>query len=232
MKDHVYALAVIAHPDDEAFLLSGTLMKFAEENKTTAIVCATKGEKGTDRLNRDLSMEQMGQIRAEELKKSCSMIHCDCVELFDYPDGELDTMNFDKLANDIKSKIEYYTPEIILTFGLEGISGHRDHIIIGKASLKAAQESIHRPREIWLASIPGSIISQFNEHLQQRKVHHAHFQEKELQGVPDEKLLKVDIHKFSQTKQETLKVHESQYLPHLTFDIFLENECFEVIKLS
>src|SRR3989344_8539209 len=168
-----YALAIIAHPDDESFLLAGTTLIFAEEGKSVKIVCATKGEKGADRLNRQFTEDQMAQIRASELENACGILGCSCAKFFNYPDGGLDQVNFDQLTADLKLAIEQLQPEIILTFGKEGISGHKDHVVIGQAAIEAAKNSRHKVREIWLASIPASVIKEFNEHLRSRKVHHA-----------------------------------------------------------
>jgi LmbE family N-acetylglucosaminyl deacetylase len=232
MPEKLYALAIVAHPDDESFLLAGTSLKFAEEGKEVGVICATRGEKGADRLNRQLSEEEMASIRTEELQKACSLLKCICKKFFKHPDGQLDQVDSDKLISELTEQINRYNPQIVMTFGEEGISGHRDHIAIGKAALAAARLADPKPSEVWLASMPESIIDKFNMHLSQRKVHHAHFHPKELKGVPDEKLLKIDIRKYADIKHQALKAHQSQYMPNLTFDLFLENECFEVIKLA
>lgn len=231
-QNPIYALGIVAHPDDESFLFAGTSLKFADEGKDMIVVCATKGEKGADRLNRNLSEEQMAQLRVQELKKACSILRCRCTDYFKYPDGGLEKIDYSKLVEELTQNIEEYRPEIILTFGPEGVSGHRDHIIIGKAAIDAANKSNHKVKEIWLASMPASNIAAFNEHMIKRKVHHTHFQKQVLHGVPDEKLLKINIEKYVDQKREALKAHESQYLPHFYLDIFQKYECFEVIKLQ
>ncbi|MEW5940323.1 MAG: PIG-L family deacetylase, partial [Chloroflexota bacterium] len=40
-------LAVLAHPDDEAFGLGGALALYARRGVDTYLVCATRGEAGT-----------------------------------------------------------------------------------------------------------------------------------------------------------------------------------------
>ena len=77
----VYALAIVAHPDDETFLFSGTSLKFAEEGKNIAVVCATRGEKGTDRLGRNLTPQEMAEERAQELTAAAKLIKR-CVRWF------------------------------------------------------------------------------------------------------------------------------------------------------
>ncbi len=231
MVQKLYALAILAHPDDEAFLMAGTCMKLAEEDKQVGVVCATRGEKGADRLNRNLTEEQMAVIRTSELESACRIIGCKCVKFGQYPDGKLSEIDFNQLTADIVAQIEAHQPEILLTFGKEGISGHKDHIVIGQAAMAAARASSWRVKEIWLASIPASAIKQFNEHLAGRKVHHGHFQQQELLGVADDQLLKIDISKYENQKHEALKAHESQYLPAFVLDFLQKYEYFEVIKL-
>jgi LmbE family N-acetylglucosaminyl deacetylase len=229
---NLYALAIIAHPDDESFLLAGTSLKFAEEGKSVGVICVTRGEKGADRLNRNLTEEQMAEIRSQELQKACNILKCQCTEFGNHPDGRLDQTNFDELVGELVQKINQYQPKIILTFGKEGISGHKDHIVIGKAAVAAAQKSNPKPKEVWLASMPVSAIDDFNAHLTTRKVHHSHFNEHLLKGVPDDQLLKIDISKYAEQKHQALKAHESQYMPSFVLDILQNYECFEVIEIK
>lgn len=230
MSDKFHVLTIIAHPDDESFLFAGTAMKFLAEGKSVGVICATHGEKGADRLNRKLTEKEMGEIRSQELLKACDILHCDCQKLFDYPDGGLADINFDQLVQDLTAEIEAYQPEIILTFGDEGISGHRDHICIGQAVQASAGRAKHQVREIWLASMPASIIKKFNDHLTQIRVHHKHFRHREVQGVPDDELMMIDIRPYAERKHAALKAHRSQYLPHALFEPFLEYECFKIIR--
>ncbi|MBI2607378.1 MAG: PIG-L family deacetylase [Candidatus Doudnabacteria bacterium] len=232
MKEGVYALAILAHPDDEAFLLAGTCLKLAEEGKRSAVICATTGERGPDRLNRELSPEQMAEIRTQELQQACRVLGCDCKKIFDFGDGQLDKADFAELISQLSEEINALTPQIILTFGEEGISGHRDHITIGRAAMLAAKQADTPPSEIWRTCIPSSLIEDFCKHLDQRKVHHLHYVANNLKGVPDGRLTKIDIKKYAAQKLKALEAHQSQHVPDLIWPFFLEYECFEVIKLS
>jgi N-acetylglucosamine malate deacetylase 2 len=231
-KKNIHALGIVAHPDDESFLFAGTSLKFAEEGKKMVVICATKGEKGADRMNRNLSEDQMATLRVAELKKACTILKCKCAEYFKYADGGLDKVDYPKLVDELGESIEHYHPEVILTFGPEGVSGHRDHIVIGKASIEAARKAKHKVKEIWLSSMPASSIGAFNEHLSTRRVHHTHYEKQILEGVPDGQLLKIDIQKYAEEKHKALQAHQSQYLPHFYLDTFQKYEYFEVIKPS
>jgi very-short-patch-repair endonuclease/LmbE family N-acetylglucosaminyl deacetylase len=226
----VDVLIIIAHPDDESFLFAGTTMKFEDEGKTVGIICATRGERGADRLNRNLSMEQMAKIREQELYSACHILNCTCNEFFGYPDGRLEKLNFDRLVKILTTRINEYQPKIILTFGKEGISGHRDHIIVGKAAVEASKQANPKPKEVWQASIPASRAKDFRKHIEQRKVHRLHFVKNLLKGIPDKKLVKINVRNYKEKKLEAIKAHKSQYLPNLVWEGFLEQECFEIIK--
>ena len=227
----LYALAIIAHPDDESFLFAGTIMKFKDKGKEVGVICATRGEKGADRLNRKFTPNQMAKIRTKELKQACDLLHCQCRRLFEFHDGGLDETDFEKLVSELTDEINSCQPQIVLTFGEEGISGHKDHITIGRAAIEACKQADPRPSEIWQASIPASMAEDFHNHTEKRKVHHLHYIKNHLQGVLDEKLKKVDVKKYQDQKLNAIQAHQSQYLPQLVWPHFLENEWFEVIKL-
>jgi LmbE family N-acetylglucosaminyl deacetylase len=232
MPEKVHALIIIAHPDDESFLFAGTTLKLEEEGKVVGLLCATQGEKGADRLHRNLSETEMAKIRYKELLHACNILKCSCSEFGTYPDGGLDKVDFNQLVTDLVDRINEHQPKIILTFGEEGVTGHKDHIMIGKAALAAAKEANPKPEEVWLASIPGSIIDKFNEHETKRRVHHSHFRNQPLVGVPDKKLFKMDITKYKDQKTKAIEAHESQFVSSLPLELFLENECFEIVKLA
>ena len=228
----LYALAIVAHPDDESFLLADTSLKLFAEGKRMGVLCVTKGEKGTDRLNRKLNLKQMAKIRQTEALQAAKILKLSFVEFFNYPDGGLERLDFNKLTSRLAKKIDQYQPTLILTFGKEGISGHKDHVVIGKASLAAVKKSKHKPLEVLLASVPASSIKTFNQHLVNRKVHHSHFKQQKLKGVPDKILFKIDISKYAPQKLKALKAHKSQYMPEFVLDFFQKNESFEVVKIA
>ena len=231
-NNKIYALGIVAHPDDETFLFAGTSLMFAKQGKKMAVICATKGEKGADRLNRNLTKKQMATERVAELKKAAKIIKLSNLEFFNYPDGGLDQADFKILVTKIIAKINRYRPEIILTFGKEGVSGHRDHIVIGNATEIAAHASAHKPKEIWLASMPRSKMKEFNAHLAIRKVHHSHFSKQTLKGVPDAELKAMNIDKYKNIKEKAIKAHKSQYLPNLIMGTFMSHEYFKVLKIN
>lgn len=233
-------LVIVAHPDDESFLFAGASLKLAEQGKRLVLICATRGEKGSPSLPRPVSTKQMSQIREEELRAAGKILKINIIECLNYQDGKLAETDFDRLTKTLARRIEKYKPELILTFGQEGISGHKDHITIGRAAAAAAKMAKHKVREIWRACRPASLTREFNEFLGRIRVHHAHFHQKLLKGVPDKKLKRLDIRKYRAKKLAALKQHKSQIakvlkqwrrFPRIKKS-FLDFEYYEIKKLS
>lgn len=237
-SNKLYALAIVAHPDDESYLMAGSAMLFAQKQQSFGLICATKGEKGSSKLGRPVTEAEVGQIREQELREAGRIFKSDIIEVLEYPDGGLYQVDFDGLVQDLVSRINQYRPEIIITFGPEGISGHKDHQTIGRAALAAAKLARTNPKEVWLASRPASQMDLWNDYVEKMRVHHSHFHPEKLKGVADDQLLVLDTSKFKEQKLQCIYCHKSQGLPGWMQHGFpelekslLHYEYFEVVKL-
>ncbi len=117
-------VAIFAHPDDEAFGPSGTLIKFAK-TYDLYILCATKGEVG---LGADKN--KLPDIRTQELITSAKIIGAKDVFFLGFKDGTLSNSLYHKIAKKAEIILKKIKPEILMTFESKGISGHLDHIAI------------------------------------------------------------------------------------------------------
>lgn len=118
-------LVILAHPDDESFAVGGTLAKYVHQGVQVILLCATRGEVGIA----GLKPEDAGKIREQELREAAKRLG---VEVFflGYQDGELSKTDPFKLLENISGWIELVQPQVILTFGPDGVSGHPDHVAI------------------------------------------------------------------------------------------------------
>jgi LmbE family N-acetylglucosaminyl deacetylase len=130
-------VAVFAHPDDEAFGPSGTLIKMAQEYDLY-ILCATRGEAGQN--HHEDQESQLSDLREKELLESAKIIGAKGVHFLDFVDGTLCNNMYHDLADKIKQYLEKYKPEKIMTFEFRGISGHIDHITVALAATYAVQK--------------------------------------------------------------------------------------------
>ena len=130
-------MTILAHPDDETFAFSGTLAKYAAQGAQVICVCSTRGEGGDISDLSDATKETLGQVREAELRAAAAIIGAKEVIFLDYIDGTLHTVDFDELVGKAVRLIRQYRPDVLISFGPDGVYGHLDHITMSKAALAA-----------------------------------------------------------------------------------------------
>jgi dephospho-CoA kinase len=121
-------LAMFAHPDDETFAIGGTLARYADAGVEVHLWCATAGEAGTLHGER-VSKEQLRAVRTEELYRVVEILGIHELHLLDFPDGGLDPSDPSghAAATDVLQRLR---PDIVVTFGRDGVTGHADHLAV------------------------------------------------------------------------------------------------------
>ena len=125
-------LAVFAHPDDESFGSGGTLAKYAHQGVQIILLCAIRGEAGISGVN----PKEAGDIRMSELQQAAEHLGIE-VYFLGFPDGELAQLKPETLLEIVACWIDLVQPQVILTFGPDGVSGHPDHITISNIVTQA-----------------------------------------------------------------------------------------------
>jgi LmbE family N-acetylglucosaminyl deacetylase len=118
-------LVILAHPDDESFAAGGTLAKYAHQGVQVILLCATRGEAGIP----GLTPEEAGTIRERELRQAAEHLGIE-VNFLGYQDGGLASTPPQMLLESIACWLDLVQPQVILTFGPDGVSGHSDHVTI------------------------------------------------------------------------------------------------------
>src|SRR5882724_7219636 len=158
-------LAVFAHPDDETSAAAGTLTKYAREGVDIHVVTATRGERG-DLGTGDvpIARRDLPAVREAELRAVLALYGAHPPILLDYRDQELSTADFTTLTHDVWRVMVAVRPEVVLTFGPTGISGHEDH----KTIHRAATAAFHRYRSttvvaprLYYVALPPAVAAQF-----------------------------------------------------------------------
>jgi LmbE family N-acetylglucosaminyl deacetylase len=121
-------LVVFAHPDDESFAVGGTLAKYAAEGVEVVIVSATRGEAGI----RGVDTADAAAIRASELHKAAARIGASEVRFLGYRDRTLPEIDPDEAVARLVALLRELRPQVLVTFGPDGISGHPDHVTINR----------------------------------------------------------------------------------------------------
>lgn len=136
-------LAVIAHPDDEAFGMAGTLAKYSAAGARTALVCATRGEAGQS-TGLAATREALAALRSEELRCSAATLGVDELILLDYSDGGGERWDLDALAAELAAAARRIGPDVVITFDDQGITRHPDHMAVHRAVRLALEAAADR----------------------------------------------------------------------------------------
>lgn len=145
------------HADEEGFLFS--------------LVHVTSGEAGMISDASLATRESLGKVREEEDRRSWIALGRvpDRHEFLRYPDGGLGAVPLDDLVERIATILGDERPDVVVTFGPEGVTGHIDHVTVGRATT----EAFHRCRaaggdgfrRLLYSSISDSVLGRFNDAL-------------------------------------------------------------------
>lgn len=141
---------IFAHPDDEAFGPSGTLLKLQDDGHDIHLILLTDGEAGANIDN----VPDLAAARLAEWQVAAKLLGASSTHALHYPDGELeavDTGELDEKAHQIIAKIikDYAEPTEVsfMTFEPSGLTGHHDHIAASKLAMRMAMK--FNAQEIW-----------------------------------------------------------------------------------
>jgi N-acetyl-1-D-myo-inositol-2-amino-2-deoxy-alpha-D-glucopyranoside deacetylase len=125
-------LAVFAHPDDESLASGGLLAWCAARGARVSLLCLSRGEAG-----RGGGEGNLGDIRARELRDAADALGLSEYVLLSHPDGMLPWLETGALERDIRTRIDEWRPDVVVTFGEDGLYWHPDHIAVHEATRAA-----------------------------------------------------------------------------------------------
>jgi len=144
-------LGVWAHPDDECYLSAG-LMALARDNGARVVcVTATRGERGTDDPE-NWPPDRLAPVRERELERSMSILGVQEHRWLHHCDGEVAEVGDEVGVAQLAGIISELRPDTVVTFGPNGMTGHTDHITVGRWATMAAQRSPDEPRVLHAAT--------------------------------------------------------------------------------
>jgi LmbE family N-acetylglucosaminyl deacetylase len=147
-RRHRTLLGVWAHPDDEAYLSAGLMGRFRRRGDRVVVVAATLGEHGTD----DPSAwppERLALVRRAELRTALAAVDVHELRVLGFEDG--DCWRHDGTAS-IAGHIADVEPDVIVTFGPDGMTGHPDHRAVSRWTT-AAWATTRPQAALWYATL-------------------------------------------------------------------------------
>lgn len=214
-------LVVVAHPDDETFMIGGTLAKYADLGWQVDLVTATRGEEGQRGPLVQLGRDEVGAVRQKELEKAGTVLGIHSITFLGYRDGTLSEMIPGDIEDKVFKKMMEIIPDVVITADTTGISNHPDHIKLSYATTYAFQKYAkwieeqlknQEPAEqifpkLYYACLPSSIVA----FAIKSKTHEPVSFGKPWRGVPDKKVTTViDISDYSEIKEQALRCHVTQ----------------------
>jgi LmbE family N-acetylglucosaminyl deacetylase len=189
-------LAVFAHPDDETFRPGGTLALLARRGVRVQVLTATRGQAGSCGEPPRCSRDELPIVRERELQCACAALGIEPPRLLDYQDGHLAEADHEIIVEQILGIVRDVRPQVMLTFGPDGLSGHPDHIAIGQY----AAETFRRADDVaalYTVAVPRSLA----DRLEMTQV----------RAVPDAMIaLNVDVSEAWESKQAAMRCHATQ----------------------
>jgi N-acetylglucosamine malate deacetylase 2 len=189
-------LAIFAHPDDETFRPGGTLALLARRGVRVHVLTATRGQAGSCGDPPLCARDELPAVRESELRCACSALGLEPPYLLDYQDGHLAEVDAETFIAEILSVVAQVHPQVMLTFGPDGLSGHPDHIAAGRY----ATDAFHRAASVaalYSVAVPHSLAKRLGM--------------AQICPAPDETIaLSVDIIETWEAKLSAIRCHATQ----------------------
>lgn len=227
-------LLVHAHPDDESIFGGGAVIRAHHQGKRVVLVTCTGGELGEiHNVDEAATRPRLKEVREQELRRACEILGVDRLVLLGYRDsgmagtpGNDDPASFNRApleeaAARLAAIIEEESPDVVVTYGPDGVYGHPDHIKAHKTALAAWELLAARdaaPARLWYAVIPQSGMAEFRKRLEESGQAPESFDGGAIMGVPDDQIQAViDTQEFAERKKLAFQAHLTQNDPSSFF---------------
>ena len=150
MKNRNRVLCIVAHPDDEALGVGGTLIKHAEQGDEVYIIILSDGEASKIK-KKEKNPSRNLNAKAWSAETGC-MLH----NIYNFPDQKLDSVPELDIVKLLERDIEKIKPKIVYTHFYQDLN--KDHRVTANATFAAIRPiSRHRVKaEIRTFETPSS----------------------------------------------------------------------------
>ena len=237
---------VFAHPDDDSYVLGGTLLLHPGAVEPT-VVFATSGEAGPIADGTGVTRERLGRAREAEQAAFLEAVGYGgaATRFLRHPDYRLPEVPFERLVGEVEAVLGQVRPQVVVSFGPDGLTSHHDHIRAGEA----AAEAFRRARaadgraggggpgsafqRLYQAAYPRSDVDRFYAGVRDGRFDYGEEGNLfDLTGVPDDRIaVRVDTRPVAARKWDAILRHRTQLDEHQRIPaplrwIVLEAECF------
>jgi LmbE family N-acetylglucosaminyl deacetylase len=159
-------LAFFAHPDDETMLAGGILALLARNGSQVHYLSATRGEGGEVGEPSVCTVDELGQVRENELVCAVGELGGRSLTFLGYEDPRMGedeqlfpyTEDVTFLAGQVAATVRQFEIDSVITHGTNGEYGHPAHVITSQAALAAVMSFEDRPISLY------TIAANYGEH--------------------------------------------------------------------
>ena len=119
-------LGIWAHPDDEVFVSGGLMADAVRRGDRVVCLHLTRGEAGLYHRQVWPACE-LASVRSAELQASLARLGVSEQRFLDLPDGGLCLVPWDEVVARLHDELVDVDPDVVVTFGSDGFTGHPDH---------------------------------------------------------------------------------------------------------
>jgi LmbE family N-acetylglucosaminyl deacetylase len=212
-------LVTVAHPDDETFGTGSVIALAAERGLDVTVCCATRGEAGeAPGVEADL-----GALREAELRAAGRVLGVSRFILLGYRDsgmdgapapGTLTAAPFEDVVADLDQVIDDVQPDVVVTTDPDHGDGHRDHVVIGRATVAAASRRADLRVYGW--ALPRDLLARWFAELEHVRPESAHLDlDRQGLGRPEEQITAaLDVAHLQPLRERAIAMHRSQRSPY------------------
>jgi LmbE family N-acetylglucosaminyl deacetylase len=191
-------LCLFPHPDDESFLIGGSIAAMTAAGHDVCLYTCTRGESSRHASRLGIAPDELGRRRALEVRHAAEILGISVFIQGDYPDGGLRDIDPRILEVDIRQKILELQPDVLITFDVQGSSVHPDHIVMHHVVKRVFVDV--REMNPWLQRLAFCVLPLSRTASWPRKVF----------GVPDNRIhVRIPVAHVREIEHAAIHAHES-----------------------
>jgi LmbE family N-acetylglucosaminyl deacetylase len=157
-------LGLWAHPDDEAYLSAGLMDRVLRAGGQVTVLTLTDGEAGFP-ADDPRSVDERRALRRAELHAAMAAIGVDDVRFLGLDDGGMVQTQTTDVHDRLCAVVAEIRPDVTVTFGPDGITGHADHVVTSRLATRAWQAAsrAEEGEQLWYAAKTHAWLDEWRE---------------------------------------------------------------------
>ena len=136
-------LIIAAHPDDEVLGCGGSMAKWSRDGSEVYVLIMAEGVTSRDKSRDRVAHQNELSHLAQSAKKAGEILDVQSVELLDYPDNRMDSVDLLDVVKTIEEYVEKLKPDVLVTHHAGDLN--IDHQIIHQAVMASCRSQPGHP---------------------------------------------------------------------------------------